>query len=81
MNIALIAHDEKKSEMIEFAKKHEDILKEHLLYTTGTTGLRIMENTQLKVIVFYLDLMVEINRLEHMSLRGKSILLFSLEIL
>ena len=40
MNIALIAHDEKKSEMIEFAKKHEDILKEHLLYTTGTTGLR-----------------------------------------
>ena len=49
MNIALIAHDEKKSEMIEFVKKHEDILKEHQLYTTGTTGLRIMENTQLKV--------------------------------
>ncbi len=52
MNIALIAHDEKKSEMIEFAKKHEDILKEHLLYTTGTTGLRIMENTQLSPSFF-----------------------------
>ncbi|MEG0365591.1 MAG: methylglyoxal synthase [Coprobacillus sp.] len=49
MNIALIAHDNKKPEMIEFVKEFEHILENHQLYTTGTTGLRIMENTNLKV--------------------------------
>lgn len=49
MNIALIAHDNKKTEMVEFVKKYEYILKQHQLYTTGTTGLRIMENTNLEV--------------------------------
>lgn len=49
MNIALIAHDQKKAEMIEFVQKHEDFLKSHQLYTTGTTGLKIMENTHLTV--------------------------------
>ena len=45
MNIALIAHDQKKSEMIEFVKEYESILQKHMLYTTGTTGLKIMEKT------------------------------------
>ena len=49
MHIALIAHDQKKPEMIEFVKEYENILQKHMLYTTGTTGLKIMENTQLKV--------------------------------
>jgi len=49
MNIALIAHDNKKVEMIDFTKEYENILKNHTLYTTGTTGLRIQENTSLKV--------------------------------
>lgn len=49
MNIALIAHDQKKAEMIEFVEEYEDILKEHQLFGTGTTGLRIMEKTGLKV--------------------------------
>lgn len=49
MNIALIAHDQKKIEMIEFTKEYEDVLCLHQLYTTGTTGLRIEENTDLKV--------------------------------
>lgn len=49
MNIALIAHDQKKAEMIAFAKEFEAELSQHQLYTTGTTGLRIMENTSLKV--------------------------------
>ena len=38
MNIALIAHDKKKSEMIEFVQKYEADLKGHQLFTTGTTG-------------------------------------------
>ena len=50
MNIALIAHDSKKQEMIEFVKKHESFFKQHSLFATGTTGLKIMENTDLKVI-------------------------------
>lgn len=49
MNIALIAHDKKKAEMIEFVQKYEADLKGDQLFTTGTTGLRIMENTQLQV--------------------------------
>lgn len=49
MNIALIAHDQKKSEMIDFVKTYEPLLQNHQLMATGTTGLRIMENTQLKV--------------------------------
>lgn len=49
MNIALIAHDQKKSEMVEFVREYEHVLEKHTLYTTGTTGLKIMENTHLKV--------------------------------
>lgn len=49
MNIALIAHDKLKEEMVTFVKAHENILKHHTLFTTGTTGLRIMENTTLTV--------------------------------
>lgn len=49
MRVALIAHDKKKEEIINFAKKHKDILKNHELVATGTTGLKINEATGLKV--------------------------------
>ena len=49
MQVAIIAHDKKKEEKIEFTKKNEDILKNMDLVATGTTGLRIMENTSLQV--------------------------------
>ena len=49
MNIALIAHDSKKQEMIAFVKKHEEFFKQHTLFATGTTGLKIMENTDLMI--------------------------------
>ena len=49
MRIALIAHDKKKEEMIQFAKKNESILKNVELVSTGTTGLRVMENTNLQI--------------------------------
>ena len=49
MRIALIAHDKKKEEMIQFAKKNESILKKVELVSTGTTGLRVMENTNLQI--------------------------------
>ena len=43
MNIALIAHDKKKDDMIRFTTAYKEILKEHSLFATGTTGLKIME--------------------------------------
>ncbi|MFC7166558.1 methylglyoxal synthase [Halospeciosus flavus] len=49
MRIALIAHDEKKPEMMEFAAHHEVTLREFELVATGTTGKRLMEVTDLDV--------------------------------
>lgn len=41
--IALIAHDQKKAEMADFAARHVEILQNHRLVATGTTGGRILE--------------------------------------
>ncbi|MCD2172662.1 methylglyoxal synthase [Rhizobium sp. C4] len=41
--IALIAHDQKKAEMADFAARHVEILQRHRLVATGTTGGRILE--------------------------------------
>lgn len=49
MRIALIAHDKKKDEIIEIAKKYKDVLGEHELYATGTTGTLIMGETGLPI--------------------------------
>ncbi|WP_179860747.1 methylglyoxal synthase [Sporosarcina koreensis] len=49
MKIALIAHDEKKDEMVNFAIAYESIFKKFTLYATGTTGKRIMDETDLTV--------------------------------
>ena len=48
MRIALIAHDNKKPKMMQFAMKHKDILSGHKLCGTGTTGSKISEATSLK---------------------------------
>ena len=52
MKIALIAHDKKKTEMIDFVKDNEALFSKQELYGTGTTGKLIMENTNLKVTRF-----------------------------
>ncbi len=49
MNIALIAHDNKKDMLVNFAIAYEQILSQHTLFATGTTGLRLIEETALKV--------------------------------
>lgn len=41
--IALIAHDGRKPEMVEFVKEYHEILKNYNLIATGTTGSRIQE--------------------------------------
>ena len=47
--IALIAHDSKKQEIVEWALKNVAILKNYQLCGTGTTSKRISEATGLKV--------------------------------
>ena len=43
MKIALIAHDKKKDELVEFSKKYKNVLSNMELVATGTTGTRIIE--------------------------------------
>ncbi|MDG0875322.1 methylglyoxal synthase [Paenibacillus thiaminolyticus] len=47
--IAFIAHDRKKDEMVNFVTAYESVFHGHQLYSTGTTGLRIMERTDLDI--------------------------------
>ncbi len=49
MKIALIAHDKKKDDMVRFTQPYKFSLEKHEIFATGTTGLRISENTGLFV--------------------------------
>ena len=48
-NIALIAHDNKKRELIDWCEANKEILKKHFLCGTGTTARMITEYTGLPV--------------------------------
>ncbi|ALC90134.1 methylglyoxal synthase [Bacillus sp. FJAT-18017] len=49
MNIALIAHDKKKDDLIHFVTAYTKIFEGHSLFATGTTGKRISEATGLSI--------------------------------
>jgi methylglyoxal synthase len=49
MNIALIAHDHKKNEMVALAKAFAPTLHTHTLMATGTTGTRLIDEVRLDV--------------------------------
>jgi methylglyoxal synthase len=49
MNIALIAHDRKKGDLVRFVTAYLPVSEKHSLFATGTTGKRIQEATGLKV--------------------------------
>ena len=49
MNIALIAHDNKKKDLIAWCEKNKEILKRHFLCGTGTTARLITDKTGLPV--------------------------------
>ncbi len=57
--IALVAHDDKKRDLLEWAKFNKSLLAEHDLYATGTTGKLLEES-----------LGIEINRLQSGPLGG-----------
>ncbi len=47
--IALVAHDERKADLIDWAKQNIPVLQKHDLYATGTTGKLINEHCNLPV--------------------------------
>ena len=49
MNIALIAHDKKKEDLIGFVTAYLPIFQKHNLFATGTTGTKISEATGLSI--------------------------------
>jgi len=47
--IALIAHDNKKDDLVEWVDYNRELLKKHDLYATGTTGYILSELLQLDI--------------------------------
>ncbi len=58
-HIVLVAHDNKKRDLLEWAKFNKDLLARHRLYATGTTGT-LLES----------ELGLEINKLQSGPLGG-----------
>jgi methylglyoxal synthase len=51
--IALVAHDNKKHDLVEWAQFNHDLLAHHKLYATGTTGEILHEEVGLDIIRLY----------------------------
>lgn len=51
-NIALVAHDNKKKDLLEWVKYNKLILTKHNLYSTGTTGSLIERELDIKINKF-----------------------------
>lgn len=49
MRIALVAHDQKKEDLVQFVTAYKSILIEHELFATGTTGTRIIDEVGLNI--------------------------------
>ncbi|MGB8212204.1 MAG: methylglyoxal synthase [Anaerolineales bacterium] len=50
--IALVAHDNKKTDLLEWAKFNRDTLSRHILFATGTTGKLLAEELMLDITCF-----------------------------
>ncbi len=47
--VALVAHDNKKRDLVEWARFNRNVLAEHQLYATGTTGAILEQELNLEV--------------------------------
>jgi methylglyoxal synthase len=50
--IALVAHDDRKVDLLEWAEYNRDILADHVLYATGTTGKLLSARLDVPVTCF-----------------------------
>jgi methylglyoxal synthase len=50
--IALVAHDGRKGDLLEWAEHNRDLLAGHTLYATGTTGRLLSDTLNLPVTCF-----------------------------
>ena len=48
--IALVAHDNKKKDLLEWAKWNKKVLEQHIVYATGTTGKMLEQELGFQVI-------------------------------
>lgn len=51
--IALVAHDNRKKDLLEWVDHNKDILKDHKIICTGTTGKlvsKILKNSDIKIL-------------------------------
>jgi methylglyoxal synthase len=48
--IALVAHDHRKRDLLEWAKFNRDILAQHEVYSTGTTGRLLEQELNIEVV-------------------------------
>lgn len=51
-HIALVAHDNRKKDLLNWVKQNQEVLATHFLYGTGTTGALISQETGLPVRTF-----------------------------
>ena len=47
--IALVAHDNKKRDLVEWAKFNRDLLAHHQIFATGTTGKILEQVLNIKI--------------------------------
>lgn len=47
--IALVAHDDRKEDLLEWAGYNRDLLSHHTLFGTGTTGTMLKEKLELNI--------------------------------
>lgn len=48
--IALVAHDNKKRDLVEWAKYNRDLLAHHRIYATGTTGKILEQELDIEIV-------------------------------
>ena len=51
-HIALVAHDDRKGDLLEWAEHNRDVLASHVLYATGTTGQMLGDRMDLPITCF-----------------------------
>ena len=73
-HIALVAHDGKKKELVEWCDRNKEILKSHFLCGTGTTARLISEKPDFRSKDTAAVRLAEISRLVRRSWRDRLIL-------